>query len=129
MQPAEAMARMKQEPRKSTSVKVPREPAADRTKRSTAMRQYAEFIESAGLSIPRSEFLRLMRDVVNDYKPGVRFHGTAVGLIQVACESHIVELFRDANAYATRDDRETVKVKDMQLALAARKSISNAAPQ
>ena len=130
------MARTKQTARKSTGGKAPRKELASKHPRSkaqpivgsgvkkphrfrpgtVALREIRRFQRSTDLLIRRLPFQRLVREIVQDYKPDIRFQSNALLAMQEACEAYLVGLFEDSNLCAIHAKRVTITPKDMQLA-------------
>jgi len=68
------------------------------------------------LNIPRQSFARIVREIANDFKPGVRFTENALLLLQYGLESYLVELFEDAQLCAIHAHRASIQPKDLQMA-------------
>ena len=60
--------------------------------------------------------MRLVQEITQDFKPGLRFMAEAMYTIQSAAEDYLVRLFDDTNLCAIHAKRVTVMPKDMQLA-------------
>jgi len=61
-------------------------------------------------------FKRLVREIAEDYFPGLRFHNSAALALQEAAEAYLVGLFEDTNLCAIHAKRLTIMAKDIQLA-------------
>lgn len=128
------MARTKQTARKSTGGKAPRKqmlgmkaaaksaPATGGVKKphryrpgTVAIREIRRYQKSTELLIRKLPFQRLVREIAQDHKSDVRFHGTAVLALQEASEAYLVSLFEDTNLAAIHAKRVTIMPKDMQL--------------
>jgi len=84
-----------------------------------ALREIRRFQKSTELLIPRSPFLRLMREVINEVKEGpnsLRVQVGAVGALQEAAEAYLVGLFEDTNLCAIHAKRVTIMPRDIHLA-------------
>jgi len=84
-----------------------------------ALREIRRFQKSTELLIPRSPFLRLMREVINEVKQGpsqMRVQVGAVGALQEAAEAYLVGLFEDTNLCAIHAKRVTIMPRDIHLA-------------
>jgi histone H3 len=81
-----------------------------------ALRQIRRYQKSTELLISRAPFERLVREIAQDFKNDLRFHGSAIEALQHACESYLVSLFEDANLTAIHAKRVTIMPKDIQLA-------------
>ena len=128
------MARTKQTARKSTGTKAPRKHLATKAARKTApatggvkkthrfkpgtvaLREIRKYQKSTELLIRKLPFQRLVREIAEDFKTGIRFQSIAVLVLQEATEAYIVGLFEDTNLCAIHAKRVTIMPKDMQLA-------------
>lgn len=85
-----------------------------------ALREIRRFQKSTELLIRKLPFQRLVREIAQEIKPGMRFASSAVGAMQEASEAYLVGLFEDANACAIHAKRVTITPKDMHLAMRIR---------
>ena len=69
-----------------------------------------------GLAAPHISFLRLIREVAQDFKMDLRFTADATYTLQCASENYLVRLFEDSNLCAIHVKRVTIMPKDIQLA-------------
>ena len=81
-----------------------------------ALREIRRFQKSTEFLIRKLPFGRLVREIAEDLKPGLRFQSSAVGALQEASEAFLVGLFDDANMCAIHAKRVTITPKDMELA-------------
>ncbi|KAL6046370.1 histone H3.3-like [Balamuthia mandrillaris] len=140
------MARTKQTARKSTGGKAPRKVLA--TKKAAvlakpsfgrfaavqkphryrpgtvALREIRTFQKSTDLIIRRVAFERLIREIAQDFRCGLRFAKPALNAIQQATEAYLVGLFADANLCALHGKRTSVMPKDVMLARRLRKELA-----
>jgi histone H3 len=108
------MARNKQTARKSTGSEVQKR---IRTRPDTvALREIHKYQKSTELVIPKFPFRRLVTEITKDFNNDLRFSSQALDLLQMAAETHLVGLFKDANLCAIRDGRVTITPKDIKLA-------------
>ena len=117
------MARTKQTPRKSTGGKAPRKQLAIKAARKSAhatgtvaLREIRRYHKSTELLIRKLPFLRLVREIAQDFKADLRFQNSAVMALQEASEAYLVGLFEDTNLCAIHAKRVTIMPKDIQLA-------------
>ena len=128
------MARTKQTARKSTGGKAPRKAMATMAARKTAgpnggvkrphkyrpgtvaLREIRKYQKSCNLLLRKRPFLRLVREVAQDFKADLRFQSFALLAIQEAAEAYLISLFEDTNLCAIHAKRVTIFPKDMQLA-------------
>lgn len=125
-----SMARTKQTARKSTGGKAPRKHLATKASRVTgdvkrphryrpgtvALREIRKYQKSTNLLIRKVPFQRLVREIAQDFKCGLRLQSAAVLALQEAAEAYLVGLFEDTNLCALHSRRVTIMPKDIQLA-------------
>ena len=80
-----------------------------------ALRQIRKYQKSTDLLIRKLPFLRLVREVAQKIKPGLRFQSTAILALQEASESFLVTMFEDVNVCAIHAGRVTIQPKDIKL--------------
>ncbi len=80
-----------------------------------ALREIRRYQKSTELLLRGAPFLRLVREIAQDFKSDLRFSADAFEVLQVACEAFVVTWFEDANLCAIHAKRVTVMVKDLQL--------------
>ena len=133
------MARTKQTARKSTGGKAPRKKLdtmaraaakaakGNGTKKphryrpgTVALHEIRRYQKGTDLLIRKGPFLKLVREITEDYKPkkgnGYRYAASAVLAHQEASEAHLVGLFEDTNLCAIHTKRVTIMPKDIKLA-------------
>ena len=88
-----------------------------------ALREIRKYQKSTELLIRMQPFQRLVREIAQDFKTGLRFQSSAVLALQEAAEAYIVGLFEDSNLCALHSKRVTVMAKDVQLARRIRRDI------
>jgi histone H3 len=81
-----------------------------------ALREIRRYQKSTELLIRRLPFQRLVKEVAQDFKVGLRFQSHAIAAMQEAAEAYLVSLFEDANLCAIHANRVTCMVKDIKLA-------------
>jgi histone H3 len=81
-----------------------------------ALREIRKYQRSTALIINRLPFQRLVREIAAQFKPDIRFQGSAILALQESSEAYIVALFEDTNMCAIHAKRVTIQPKDMQLA-------------
>lgn len=95
-----------------------------------ALRQIKSYQNSTFLIIRKLPFQRMIRDMCRQTKSNIpllnadrdyRFQSTAIGTLQEATESYLVNVFHDAMACAQHARRKTVMEKDIQLVKTLRK--------
>ena len=85
-----------------------------------ALQAIRRYQKSSELLIRKLPFQRMVKEIAQDRKTGVRFQTAAVGALQEAVEAYLVSLFNDTNQCAVHAKRVTIQPKDMQLALRLR---------
>lgn len=81
-----------------------------------ALREIRRLQRITELLIPNLPFQRLVREVTQEFRWGLRFQLTAVVALQETAESYLVDRFQDCNYSAIHATRVTVAPKDMQFA-------------
>jgi len=127
------MARTKQTARKSTGGKAPRKNLATKAARknapatggvkkphryrpgTVALREIRRYQKSTKLLIRKLPFQRLVREIAQDFKTGLRFQRKAVEAMQEAAEAKLVNFMEDCNLCAIHAKRVTIMVSDSQL--------------
>ena len=127
------MANTKQTAKKSTGGKAPRKQLAQKAARQTApakarvrphryrpgtvaLREIRKWQKSTALLIRKLPFQRVLREIAEDRKPGVRFQAGAITSLQHTAEDMLTELFEEAQRAAIHAKRVTVMPKDIKLA-------------
>ncbi len=85
---------------------------------------YSDFrwtVDATRLLIPKTVFQLLVREIANDLKSDLRFTVDAMQALQAGAESHLVDVFQDANMCAIHAKRETLLYKDMRIATKIRR--------
>ena len=80
-----------------------------------ALRQVKKLQKSTELLIAKAPFSRLVREIADSQKVGLRFQSSAVAAIQEATEAFVVSLLSDANLTALHANRVTALPRDLQL--------------
>ena len=81
-----------------------------------ALREIRRYQSTTELLIRKLPFSRLVREIAQDCKTGLRFQPQAIGALQEAAEAYLVGLFEDTNLCAIHAKRVTIMPKDIQLA-------------
>ena len=81
-----------------------------------ALREIRKYQKTTDLLIRKLPFQRLVREIAEDCKIGLRFQSAAVLALQEAAEAYLVGLFEDTNLCAIHAKRITIMPKDLQLA-------------
>ena len=129
------MARTKNTARKSAG-KVPRSTIAPKGKKITlqksttspknaptkfrpgtvALRDIKRYQKGTQMLLRKLPFQRLVREIAQTSKDGLRFAASAVLAMQEATEAHIINLFADTCLCAIHGRRVTIQPRDLQLA-------------
>jgi histone H3 len=80
-----------------------------------ALREVRKLQKSTDSLIAKAPFSRLVREVAESHKAGLRFQASAVAAIQEATESYVVSLLSDSNLAALHSGRVTAMPRDLQL--------------
>ena len=81
-----------------------------------ALREIRHFQKATVLLIKKLPFQRLVREIAEDLRPGLRFQSSALLALQEAVEAYLVKLFEDTNLCAIHAKRVTIMPKDLLLA-------------
>ena len=81
-----------------------------------ALREIRRYQSTTELLIRKLPFNRLVREIAQDCKTGLRFQPQAIGALQEASEAYLVGLFEDTNLCAIHAKLVTIMPKDIQLA-------------
>jgi histone H3 len=81
-----------------------------------ALREIRRYQKSTELLIHKAPFLRLVREIAQDYRSDLRFQSHAITALQEASEAYLTSLFQDTNLCAIHAKRVTIMPKDIQLA-------------
>ena len=65
-----------------------------------ALREIRRYQKTAELLIRKLPFMRLVREVAQDFKTDLRFQQAAIGALQESAEAYLVGLFEDTNLCA-----------------------------
>ena len=128
------MARTKNTSRKSLG-KIPRPSKAVKKAKSievapvrkykpgtVALRDIRRYQKGTEVLLRKLPFQRLVREIAQGDKDGVRFAASAVMAMQEATEAHIINLFADTCLCAIHGKRVTIQPRDLRLALRLRGS-------
>jgi histone H3 len=80
-----------------------------------ALREVRKLQKSTELLVAKAPFSRLVREIAETHKAGLRFQSSAVAAIQEATEAFVVSLLSDANLTALHANRVTAMPRDLQL--------------
>ena len=112
-------------PRKQLTTKAARKstPASGGVKKphryrpgTVALREIRRYQKSTELLIRKLPFMRLVREIAQDFKINLRFQHAAIIALQESTEIFLVGLFSDANLCTTHAGRSTLLKKDIMLA-------------
>jgi histone H3 len=104
----------------SKKSKVPKAPGMKKTRRfrpgTVALREIRRYQKTSETLISRAPFQRMVREVANVAKSGLRWQSAALSAMQEATESYVVGLLSDSNLCALHARRVTVMPRDIHLA-------------
>ena len=86
-----------------------------------ALREIRRYQKSTELLCRKLPMSRLIREIAQDFKSGLRFQSSAIAALHEAVEAYIVDLLEDTNLCCIHAKRVTITPKDMQLAQRIRK--------
>jgi len=81
-----------------------------------ALREIKRYQVSTELLLRGAPFMRLVREIAQEFKSDLRFSSESFSVLQAALEAFLVSRFENSNLCAIHAKRVTVMVKDMQLA-------------
>ena len=81
-----------------------------------ALREIRRYQKTTELLIRKLPFMRLVREVAQDFVTDLRFQAQAFAALQEASEAYLIGLFEDTNLCAIHAKRVTIMPKDIQLA-------------
>ena len=81
-----------------------------------ALREIRKYQKSTQLLIKKAPFMRLVREIAQDFKTSLRFSATSIIALQEAAEAYLVKLFQDALMCSIHAKRVTLMKKDIRLA-------------
>jgi histone H3 len=81
-----------------------------------ALREIKKFQKGTELLLRKAPFQRLVREVAQGFKDGLRFQSSAVAAIQEATESYVISVLSDTSLCAVHAKRVTAMPRDLQLA-------------
>jgi histone H3 len=104
--------------RTKTTAKKPGAPRKSHRYRpgTVALREIRRYQKSTELLIRKVPFMRLVREIAQDFKTDLRFQSAAITALQEAAEAYLVHLMEDTNLCAIHAKRVTIMPKDIQLA-------------
>jgi histone H3 len=80
-----------------------------------ALKDIRKYQKSTKLLIPKSSFIRLVKEIIQKEKRDLRIQASAVLALQEAAEMFVVNMFEYSNYCAIHGKRVTVQAKDIQL--------------
>ena len=105
-------------PGKQLATKAAKKNATPKPRKSyaiIALHEMRRFQKSVDLLIPLLPFQRLIHEIAQDFKMGLRFQSAAILALQEAAESWLVSLFESANLCAIHRGCQTIAPKDFWL--------------
>ena len=93
-----------------------------KVKRNNAIREIKYLQKQSDcLHIPHAPFVRLIKEIGDEYKANLAYSKDALNIIQFAIEHFLIELFSYANKIAINSERTTVQPTDIAIAYRALK--------
>lgn len=80
-----------------------------------ALRQVKAAQKGTSLLVQKAPFARLVREVAETHKAGLRFQSSAIAAIQESTEAFVISLLSDSNLTALHAGRVTAMPRDLQL--------------
>ena len=80
-----------------------------------ALREIRKYQKSTENLIRKAPFHRLVREIGQDFKTDVRWQSDALGALQEASESYIIDMFEWSTLFAIHCKRQTIMPKDVEL--------------
>lgn len=81
-----------------------------------ALREIRKQQKATEFAFRKLPFIRLVREIAQDYKEDVRFSEQSLELMQSATEEHLIKILENANTIAIHAGRSTVQAKDITVA-------------
>ena len=81
-----------------------------------ALREIRQYQKSTELLIRKLPFMRLVQEIGQQLRTGIKFQGNAIMALQEASEVYLISVFEDSNLCAIHAQRCTIMPKDIQLA-------------
>lgn len=81
-----------------------------------ATREIRKYQLSTDTLIDKAPFVRLVREITEEIKPGIRWQREAINAIQGSAEALIVQMFMDALNYMQIGKRKTLTKEDLFIA-------------
>ena len=125
------MARVKRTTRKHYGGKGPKKPVRAANKQpqnrsqkkvykyrpgTVALRNIHKYQKSTETFIPKVQFQRVVKEIMQDTGKDLRIQSSALLALQEATEAHLTSYFQDSNLLALHAKRVTIMSKDIQLA-------------
>jgi histone H3 len=79
------------------------------------LREIRWYQQTTELLLRKSPFIRLVRELAQDFKSDLRFTAEAIECLQTACEAFVIRRFQNANLCTLHGNRVTIFPKDMKL--------------
>ncbi|KAJ7861725.1 histone 3a [Mycena olivaceomarginata] len=73
-----------------------------------AIRKIRKYQKATRLLIPKTSFQRLVKEIVKDYEPDLRFQSAALLVLQEATEDYLVSVFEETLCAAQHAHRNTM---------------------
>jgi len=94
-----------------------RQKTPPKKQKTRAMMEIKKYQKSTELLMRKMPFQRVVREVVNELRPGadIRWQADALTCLQESAECMLVTVFEISNLYALHAKRVTIMAKDLQL--------------
>ena len=80
-----------------------------------ALQEIKKFQNTFDLLLPKKRFMKVVREIAQDFKTDLRFQPAAVLALQEAAEAFLVRVFERTQMFAIHAKRITVVPRDMHL--------------
>ncbi|KAJ7806602.1 histone-fold-containing protein [Mycena olivaceomarginata] len=78
-------------------------------------REIRKYQKTTALLVPKAAFQRLVKEVVEDYKPDLCFQSAALEVLQTGVEDYLVSVFEDTKCAANHAHRDTMYVPPLHI--------------
>jgi len=86
-----------------------------------ALMEIRRLQKTTDLILPRSRVVKLIREIAGKDGNSIRFRHSALNALHIAAETEIIKLFERAMLVTVNGPGTTLRVQDMQTAIAVRK--------
>lgn len=82
-----------------------------------AKREIRKLSNSTKLQLPRATFIKVVKEISNEYKSALRWNGPAINALQDAAETYLTGMFQRAEKAREFRGSKTLTTKDLQYSL------------